>query len=69
MIDLTEFENRLAKIRTENGWDITLEFFGWWSVSVLDRKSRVLLARTGATTLSGVLYALENFPLDHPAWE
>ena len=69
MINITEFEDKLVKIRVDNGWDITFEFFGVWRVSVLERPSGVVLAATGATSLAGVLYALENFPLDHPVWE
>ena len=65
--EVGSFEKELNDIRAKNGWRITIEFTGTLIVTVFDKESGKKLAETGATSLLGILWALQQ-PLDSNNW-
>jgi hypothetical protein len=62
-------EKRLNEIRAQNGWRIVLECVGPWNVFIYnDDDCENLLAETGMLSLSGLMFALENFK-DTNIWD
>lgn len=66
-MDVNLFEKELNDIRAKNGWKIIIEFGGIMSVTVFDKESGKRLAETGATSLLGILWALQQ-PLESDSW-
>ncbi len=66
-MELQEFQNIVNDIRAKNGWIITIEFNGIYSIDIEDKESGQIIAYTGSTSLYGIVEALKK-PLDECPW-
>jgi len=64
---LQEFQYKIESIRVKNNWTIELECRGIWIIKVYNHETEKLLARTGSTSLYGIIDALEK-PFDKCPW-
>lgn len=66
-MEIETFEFQLQQIRATNGWKFEIEMPGIFIINVYDKESGDFLAKTGCTSLFGILWALQ-LGLDHEIW-